>query len=173
MIHDWDDEYEEDHEADEAAWQEFMRSVKPLAKKKDVITATPPRIRNVLPQNDRDDLPAMRRVTPSPLPQKQVKKLRTQRIAIEAHLDLHGYRVEAAHQAVQSFIRQALHNQMRCLEIITGKGNADRGTGLLRQLVPEWLNEPQIRTMILHIEPNPASRGGSLLILLRRHKNNH
>lgn len=173
MIHDWDDDCEdEDDAADEALWQEFMRSVKPLRRSKEVIKPTPPSIKTVLPKNIREDLPVMRDVTPSPLPQRQVKKLRTQRIAIEARIDLHGYRLDAAHQAVEQFIHNAMRSQMRCLEIITGKGNPDKGTGQLRLMVPQWLQESALQPMILHVEPNPASRGGSLLILLRRHKHN-
>lgn len=171
-MHDWENGYEDEDENDEILWQELMRSVKPLQKDKETVTPTPPRIKDVLPKYAREELPEMRRVTPSPLPQKQVKKLRTQRIAIEARLDLHGYRMEAAQNAVLQFIRDAMRQQIRCLEIITGRGDAERGTGLLRHKVPEWLREPSVQPMILHVEPNPASRGGALLVLLRRNKNN-
>lgn len=176
MIHDknneFDDELSGDEKADEALWREFMRSVKPLDDARNVMVPTPPKVKKFLPDRADDALPAMRSVTPSPLPQKQVKKLRTQRIAIEATLDLHGYRVEAAHKAVEQFMHQALRQQIRCLEIITGRGDAERGTGQLRALLPQWLKEAGFRHAILHIEPNPATRGGSFLILLRRNKNN-
>lgn len=172
MIHDCTNEDDKENAEDDALWQEFMRSVKPLDNARNVVTPTPPKVKQFLPDRQDDSLSLIRQVTPSPLPQKQIKKLRTQRIAIEASLDLHGYRIEAAHKAVEQFIHQALRQQIRCLEIITGRGNAARGTGQLRMMLPQWLQESSLQQLILHVEPNPATHGGSFLILLRRNKNN-
>ena len=109
-------------------------------------------------------------VTKSPLPAKQVRKLRSQKIPIEATLDLHGMTLERAHKAVHSFLARARKNHVRCVEIVTGKGNPERGTGQLKRNLPLWLEqEPQI----LHTEEKPQSRGGSFLIMLRRVRETH
>lgn len=164
MSHDEDDD-------DDALWAELIRSVKPLPRAKEVVMPEPPRRKAVTRPRDDNPLIPVKQVTPSPLPQRQIKKLKTQRIAIEAQLDLHGYTVQRAHEAVNRFIHNAIRHEMRCLEIITGRGDLERGTGQLKRMVPEWLRDPAIGPMILHAELNPVSRGGSLLVLLRRSRN--
>ncbi|MDB5478057.1 MAG: Smr family protein, partial [Alphaproteobacteria bacterium] len=62
----------------------------------------------------------------------------------------------------------AVHNELRCVEIVTGRGSPERGTGQLKRMLPLWLQDGGIRPFILHIDENPASRGGSYLVLLRR-----
>lgn len=158
---------EDDH------WLEEIRTVKPLKIKKPVVTSviklkkpvvsshimTPPAIRRLENQH-----PA------SPLPQKRLKQLRQQKIPVEASIDLHGLVISKAHQTVQRFLINAYRNELRCVEIITGKGNPLIGTGLLKREFPQWLADPSLRMIILHYEENPLSRGGSFLVMLRRNK---
>lgn len=159
---------------DLAVWLEMIRSVKPLTRGSNVATPeNKPRkftLKNIGRARDmlREFPLEKRAVTPSPLPQRQVKKMRSQQIPVEARLDLHGVYVEQARIRVTQFIHQAVLQEIRHLEIITGRGNPDEGTGQLRRLVPLWLKDSPFNTLILHVEPNPTTRGGSLLVLLRR-----
>ena len=55
-----------------------------------------------------------------------------------------------AHAALNSFVLRGWHEQRRCLLVITGKGSTGRGSGgqgmgVLRQVVPRWLNESPLR----------------------------
>lgn len=160
-------------EDDDDIWLEHIKTVKPLRHRSGPkVTPEPKRIKLSAIKQYQPDVPRFERRA-SPLPGKQIKKLKTQQFAIEAKLDLHGFTVDNAHQSLERFLAHALRMELRCLEIITGRGNPHLGTGQLRRLVPLWLETSSVRNAILHIDVNPASRGGSLLILLRRTKSDN
>lgn len=77
-------------------------------------------------------------------------------------LDLHGMTAARAHRATLQFLLNAHAEQLRVVEIITGKGEV-----LLREL-PHWLNAPQLRPLILALAHPHAANTGSVRILLRR-----
>jgi len=77
-------------------------------------------------------------------------------------LDLHGFTAARAHHAVTHFIERAYAEQLRCVEIITGKGE------ILAREVPLWLNAPVLRRLILAIAHPHAANTGSVRVLLRR-----
>lgn len=108
-----------------------------------------------------------------------LKRFKKEEFAIEAVLDLHGLTEDAAFEKVDNFIPQCYNQGKRCIVIITGKGlsiheNEDIFTlkGVLRKQVPQWLNMPRLRGMIL-VYKHPSERlggQGALYILLRRNK---
>lgn len=156
-------------------WQQVAQTVKPLRKKSAIIA--PNKITKAAvtkPVSLRADITPPRigaetLYPASPLPSKRVRQLKRQQIPIEGRLDLHGYTVRDAHEVLNAYMAQAQARGWRCVEIITGRGDPLRGTGQLRRFVPLWLDMIS-GVSILHTEPNPASRGGSLLVLLRRNK---
>jgi DNA-nicking Smr family endonuclease len=153
-------------------WNEVKKTVKPLKNPRPVVTPVV-KLRKpvVLPRVDiapRDRL--QERAVASPLPKKRLKQLRQQKVPVEGNLDLHGMTIDKAHQAVKRFLLNSYRNQLRCVEIITGKGDPLRGTGLLKREFPQWLAGPDLRLIILHYEENPTSRGGAFLVMLRRNK---
>jgi DNA-nicking Smr family endonuclease len=77
-------------------------------------------------------------------------------------LDLHGFTAARAHHAVTHFIERAYAEQLRCVEIITGKGE------ILAREVPLWLNAPILRRLILAMAHPHAANTGSVRVLLRR-----
>jgi DNA-nicking Smr family endonuclease len=77
-------------------------------------------------------------------------------------LDLHGFTAARAHHAVTRFIERAYAEQIRCVEIITGKGE------ILAREVPLWLNVPSLRRLILAMAHPHAANTGSIRVLLRR-----
>lgn len=105
--------------------------------------------------------------------------LRRGRMAIEARLDLHGMTQAEAHRRVHSFIEGQQAAGKRCVLIVTGKGiwrgkdgggGVGGGIGVLREAVPRWLNEPDLRPRILsftHAQPKDGGEG-ALYVLLRR-----
>lgn len=108
-----------------------------------------------------------------------LKRFKKEEFAIEAVLDLHGLTEDIAFEKVDNFIPQCYNQGKRCIVIITGKGlsiheNDDIFTpkGVLRKQVPQWLNMPRLRGMIL-VYKHPSERlggQGALYILLRRNK---
>ncbi len=107
------------------------------------------------------------------------KKFKRGDFRIEAELDLHGYTENQAFDAVCEFIKKAYLQQKRCIAIITGKGlhkndeeDIFASRGVLKDRVPQWLNLPDIRPLILSVFHPEHIKGGSgaIHILLRRHR---
>lgn len=112
------------------------------------------------------------------------RKLRTQlrrgQQPIEAVIDLHGLRQSQAHDALHAFLRGAQESGARLVLVVTGKGAAAAGQpalnggsderGVLRRMVPHWLQLPGIRFMVAGFEEADRRHGGSgaLYVRLRR-----
>ena len=88
---------------------------------------------------------------------------------IEDSLDLHGMIQTEAHRALNDFVAEASGAGQRCVLVITGKGQGGSG-GVLRRMVPHWLNQPSLRPLILGVaQAQPRDGGaGALYLLLRR-----
>lgn len=99
---------------------------------------------------------------PSGLDKSTWKNFATGRIKVVRRLDLHGMTATRAHVAVMNFVERAYGEQIRCVEIITGKGEV-----LAREL-PHWLNSPAVRARILAVAHPHAANTGSVRVLLRR-----
>ena len=58
----------------------------------------------------------------------------------------------------------------RCVLVITGRGARPWRRGVLREAVPRWLDEPELRPHLLAIAPAQPQDGGAgaLYVLLRR-----
>lgn len=114
------------------------------------------------------------------LDKRTAERFRRGRMAIDARLDLHGLTQDKAHRALNAFMAQAHGGGARCVLVITGKGSSpkdddagfmpDRSRGVLREMVPRWLNEPANRARILAIQPAQPKHGGSgaFYVLLKR-----
>lgn len=112
------------------------------------------------------------------------ERLRRGRIAPDAVLDLHGMTQDRAYAALISFIRRQHEQGARCLLVITGKGSTRsrdgdaRGfvmpersrAGVLRSLVPHWLNDSDARKLVVGVQSAHQRHGGTgaLYVYLRR-----
>ena len=96
-----------------------------------------------------------------------VRKLRRGVWAIQAELDLHGLRRDAAREALGAFMRQAERSGLRCVRVIHGKGNGSPGREpVLKGKVKSWL--VQRLEVIAFAQARAADGGhGALLVLLR------
>ena len=115
-------------------------------------------------------LPDLDPVTPAGLDRRTARRLKRGQLPVEARLDLHGRTQDEAHGALRSFIQESRIARRRCLLVITGKGSVASGRGgVLRQMVPRWLNEPALRRHIIAITNAPESSGGAgaLYVLLK------
>jgi DNA-nicking Smr family endonuclease len=83
-------------------------------------------------------------------------------------LDLHGATRSMAYSALLSQIKSMIVSHERVLMVITGKGRAN--DGVLKQALPQWINDVSIRPHIVAAIPAPYHMGGAgaALILLRR-----
>ncbi len=112
------------------------------------------------------------------------ERLRRGRITPDAVLDLHGLTQDRAYATLLNFIRRSHARAHRCLLVITGKGlgkvseasakgfvmpERSRG-GVLRALVPHWLNDSDLRALVVGVQTAHQRHGGTgaLYIYLRR-----
>ncbi|MCT4655610.1 MAG: Smr/MutS family protein [Cohaesibacter sp.] len=117
-----------------------------------------------------------------PLDKREKKYIRKGRIGIESRLDLHGLTQKEAHAALFGFLRASQAQGYKHVLVITGKGSrgepdpyaARDGQGILRRVVPKWLAEPEIRSIIVGFEEAHRSLGGSGALHIRlRSRNKH
>jgi DNA-nicking Smr family endonuclease len=95
-------------------------------------------------------------------------RLKRGQVTIEQTIDLHGLTQEQAHERVGRFLAEAQQSGLRCLLVVTGKGLAHGG--VLRHMVPRWLNEGANRERVLAFAPAQPKHGGAgaLYLLIRR-----
>jgi DNA-nicking Smr family endonuclease len=107
---------------------------------------------------------------------RTAERLKRGRLVIEGRLDLHGLSQARAHPALAAFIERGYAEGRRCLLVITGKGGGKLvdavPQGVLRAMVPQWLNAPELRAKIVSIMPAQPRHGGegALYVLLKRHR---
>jgi DNA-nicking Smr family endonuclease len=103
------------------------------------------------------------------------QRFRRGQLATARKLDLHGMTAQQAFHALRGFLRTAHADRVRCVEVVTGRGDGERG-GVLRREFALWLNLPDIRPLILAaVHPHSSSamhahmtNPGSVRLLLRR-----
>ncbi len=96
-----------------------------------------------------------------------VRKLRRGVWAIQAQLDLHGLRRDAAREALGAFLRGALRDGLRCVRVVHGKGNGSPGRApVLKAKVRAWLVQKD--EVIAFTQARAQDGGhGALLVLLK------
>jgi DNA-nicking Smr family endonuclease len=97
----------------------------------------------------------------------------------QASMDLHGMTQEAAHRALLLFLQRSRKSGVRLTLVVTGKGNPKneddagwmmRSHGVLKEMVPRWLNEPEFAALIAGATQAHVRHGGAgaLYIYLRK-----
>lgn len=87
------------------------------------------------------------------------KRIRRGKLEIGATLDLHGHTQESARSTLVRFLHAAQARGDRTVIVITGVGRA--GQGVLKQRVPEWLAEGELRGRIAGYAQAHRSHGGA------------
>ena len=113
----------------------------------------------------------------APIERRLKRELARGRAPIDAALDLHGLTQAEAHQALRGFLRHSQTRGARLVIIVTGKGGAidefsgwPNERGVLKRVTPQWLREPDLRSVVLGFEEAGRAHGGSgaLYVRLRR-----
>lgn len=96
-----------------------------------------------------------------------LRKLRRGVWVIQAELDLHGMRREAARESLGAFLHEAVNQGLRCVRVVHGKGHGSPGrTPVLKGKVRSWL--VQKNEVIAFVQARAADGGaGALLVLLQ------
>src|SRR5262249_22452943 len=97
------------------------------------------------------------------------EKLKRGELEPDVRIDLHGRNETAAHRALLTFLERAHASGLRLVLVVTGKGNPKnddnapwtmRTTGVLKEMVPRWLNEPAFGALIAKSGPAHIRHGG-------------
>ena len=96
------------------------------------------------------------------------QKLGRGRVPIDGTLDLHGMRQDEAYGALVRYIGARSARGDRTILVITGKGlkkvNGDPTTiverGVLRTMLPIWLNSPELIPLVAGWDQSAQSHGG-------------
>ena len=96
---------------------------------------------------------------------RSAKKIQQGKMALDAHIDLHGLSQLQARQRLQYFIYRSVETGLRTVLVITGKGKA--GRGVLRENVPQWLSEPPLSEVIIAFGPSQPQDGGAGALYVR------
>ncbi|MGE5504302.1 MAG: Smr/MutS family protein [Actinomycetota bacterium] len=105
------------------------------------------------------------------LDKRSAERMKRGDMAIDARLDLHGMTQDGAHAALTALITRSFDAGRRCLLVITGKGGRE-GAGVLRAMVPRWLNQTPLRERIIGFSYAQPRHGGegALYVLVRRRR---
>lgn len=161
-------------------WALFTRQIKALPGKQAPILAEPPALPTPTPPEP--ILPAPKPPKPGTRPTALLvgshpggldnsswNKFRSGKTPTMRSIDLHGRTVQRAYHALHQFLVTAHADQVRCVEVITGRGSGETGGAIKREL-PIWLNLPTLRPLVLAATHPHPSNPGSVRLLLRKPK---
>jgi len=163
-------------EHDRATWALYVRSVSPLAGV--TVPEAPPEPAlapgSALPPMPSAPLPVVKRLSPLQIgnhppgvDKATWNRFRAGKLLATRTLDLHGRTAQRAFFALQDFLGSAHAEKLRCVEVITGRGSGENG-GVIRREFPLWLNQPELRPLVLAAAHPHAANPGSVRLLLRR-----
>jgi DNA-nicking Smr family endonuclease len=106
-------------------------------------------------------------------------RLRKGLVEPDAKIDLHGMTQGAAHRTLFTWLNTAHRKGHRLVLVVTGKGNPKNDEnapwmtsqhGVLKQMVPRWLHEPELAALIADVRPAHVKHGGggALYVYLRK-----
>ena len=107
------------------------------------------------------------------LDKRSAQRLKRGQLPVDDRIDLHGMTQAQAHGVLDDFLASAQGAGHRCVLVITGKGvRTDGATGILRAMVPRWLNEPPNRARVLAIDTAQPRHGGAgaFYVLLKKRR---
>jgi DNA-nicking Smr family endonuclease len=177
-------------EEERALWESVAKQTKPLRKKhraakpqaglrlaETPVVVTPAAApKPVAPARiSRPPKPDLAPPPLAPLGRRERAQLSRGRKEIDARLDLHGMTQPRAHRALSGFLQRAHREGLTFVLVITGKGSTsatDAERGVLRRQVPQWLNLPEFRALVVGFEEAHIGHGGegALYVRIRRAK---
>jgi DNA-nicking Smr family endonuclease len=176
-------------EEEHALWESVAKQIKPLRKKPRIAktqlvapevetpVAAKPAASPRLPPSAKTPRALKPAVPPAPPPlaplgRRERSQLSRGRKEIDARLDLHGMTQARAHRALSGFLHRAHDDGLTFVLVITGKGKmgSESERGVLRRQVPQWLNLPEFRSLVVGFEEAHIGHGGegALYVRIRR-----
>lgn len=110
--------------------------------------------------------PSRPRVAPS-FDRPVYRKIARGHTAIDATLDLHHMSQQQAHARLQSFLAQSHALGLRHVLVITGKGSSPSSDGVLRRMVPVWLETMTFASLVSGYQTAARGHGGEGAFYIR------
>ncbi len=155
-------------EEDRALWDYVTRGIKAYDTGKPKSPPQKPAIRKETAPARIKPLSPCNAPIPKGFDRSTETKLRRGQLPLEGRIDLHGMTQTEAYDALHKFIHAAVAQEKRTLLVITGKGR--RFEGVLRQMVPQWLEAPPLARYLLAVTPAQPKDGGTGAFYLRLRK---
>ena len=198
-------------EEERRLWRSVIRDAKPLVPQPEFISE-PEEMAQLGMDQAPETIPTSKQLSGAALPRSEIRspsvmkppasreppsltgldrrtsqRLARGQIETEARLDLHGRRQEDARMALRAFLTRARAEGLRCVLVITGKGEspfarhtlhgghyyqAPERQGVLRSALPVWLGEPEFRALVAGFQPAHPRHGGggAFYVWLRRRR---
>lgn len=112
---------------------------------------------------------------PAPRPERQIdrptaRKIAKGRITIDARIDLHAMTQDQAHDRLYAFLADTRSQGCRHVLVVTGKGRSLGSEGVLKRMVPVWLNSPRFSGLVSGYSSASRQHGGEGAIYIRLRK---
>lgn len=153
-------------EDEQSLWTRVTERVKPRRappKTSEKKIAAEPGVAHIAraprPAGQTDAPIAVKKPSAPPANRGAEKRVRRGKLEIGATLDLHGHTQDSARTALIRFLQAAQKRGDRTVIVITGVGRA--GGGVLRQRLPEWLGERELRGVTSGYAQAHRSHGGA------------
>ncbi|QKV19824.1 Smr/MutS family protein [Oricola thermophila] len=134
------------------------------------------------PARDRKS-PLARRYAPPPPPPKPsrepgidrptTRKLAKGRISIDARMDLHEMTQDVAYDRLYAFLADQRSRGARHVLVVTGKGRSPGSEGILKRMVPVWLNSARFAGLVSGYTQASRHHGGEGAIYVRLRRLSH
>jgi len=144
-----------------ALFKTALGDAKPLRARKRV--TSPPRANSLLPPAPPKPPVYLERPA-DPIGGHRAADLRRGRAEPEAEVDLHGMTPDGAYRVLIGFLKKAQGEDKRVVLVVTGKG------GVLREALPLWLGQADIKPLVSGVAEAHIKHGGSgaFYVSLRR-----
>jgi DNA-nicking Smr family endonuclease len=151
---------------EEALFRAALADAKPLKKRSRTLHEPPKRARIIAPSQRFANAPSYNEQPAPAIGGHADAHLRRGRLEPESRFDLHGMTQERAYRALLGFLSRAQTDGQKLVLVITGKG------GVLREQLPLWLGQAEVRTLVAGINQAHVKHGGAgaFYVLLKRHK---
>jgi DNA-nicking Smr family endonuclease len=114
---------------------------------------------------------------PAEFDRRTLRQVGAGKMSIDARLDLHGLHQDTAHARLRAFLVNSQAKGHRMVLVITGKGAGRPAEGpqapprgVLRRSVPLWLEEPELRAIVLSYAAAGVRHGGDGALYIRLRK---
>lgn len=176
---------------DRDIWQKVTESVRPLGKRGDAPPLAP--LPKIYIHEETRSLPMEWHTRPSPKPDASIdrrmqRQIATGRQEVDRSVDLHGMTQDRAFATLKRTVEGAIKRGDKTLLVVTGKGGKrfnqldatpaayrtradfEQLGGVLRRMVPLWLEGPELKPFIQSYGTASPDHGGdgALYVILRR-----